>query len=477
MTFRISTQSTFNRFLFGLRDARYRSAVAQEQLSSGLRINRASDDPTGAARSLTFQRRLAGLGRQADSIASGRTTLDAAASALQQASDLVSETRALIVQGLNGTLSSDDRQSLASEIGILRDQLLAIANQRVGDAYLFGGTDSGAPPWEESTVGGHARAVYRGNEEAPLLRIGDGQDVAVGLPGSGVFGDTRPTGAVLNGDTGLALGTTANQGSGYERILLRHDGVDPGALASVGVAAVGSGDTLLGTHALVIDTTAGTVRLGNGPERALPAPGDPEASDFVLANEGGGELHLDFTGFTGADYSGTVTGQGSISIDGTTYTPLTFGETDLELVHPASGSIVHVDTTGLARSGEELVTFGGTLNLFDLLEGLEEDLRSAAELSPQDLQQRLQTRLGELDGSHERLLVAAGTLGATSQRLAVSGERVQGLEVQVQGLLSRTQDADISEVAIELAKTDLSLQLAQSAGARLLQTTLLNFLG
>jgi flagellin-like hook-associated protein FlgL len=300
--------------------------------------------------------------------------------------------------------------------------------------------------------------------------------VAINLPGTDVFGGGRPSGTSFTGTTGLRAGLTADEGSGYETLTLRHDATDAGNLSSVGVTLVSGGarDTLLGTHPIDIDVLAGTIRLGDGPALSLPAPGSAESADFVLTNEAGGELHLDLSAFSGVDYSGTVQGQGSISIDGSTFVPLSFGETDLELANAATGSSVHVDTTAVGKAGEELVTFSGALNLFDLLQGIEADLRTIED--PAELFPRLEAHLAELDQGHERLLSATSALGARSQRLGVSGERAADLGVQLAGLLSSTQDADIAAVALDLAKADASLQLAQSAGSRLLQTTLLNFL-
>ena len=86
-------------------------------------------------------------------------------------------------------------------------------------------------------------------------------------------------------------------------------------------------------------------------------------------------------------------------------------------------------------------------------------------------------RLTELDRGKENLVVGLGVLGSTSQRLNSAAERTMGVELQLESLLSSITDADYAEVALDLARSDLSLQVAQASGARLIQTSLLNFLG
>jgi hypothetical protein len=58
-------------------------------------------------------------------------------------------------------------------------------------------------------------------------------------------------------------------------------------------------------------------------------PSAANVADFVVRDAGGAELHLDFS-YTGVSYSGTVTGAGSVSLDGTNYTAIAFTESDLE---------------------------------------------------------------------------------------------------------------------------------------------------
>ena len=478
MTYRISTQSVFRQILMGIRASHAGVVRAQEQIASGRRLLVPSDDPTGAARALSLARQLEDVARFGTAVGAGRTVVDAAGGALQEASTLLADARALVLQGLSGTLNDGDRRTMAGELELLRDQLLEIGNQTSGERYLFAGTETSGAPWQERTSGGVRRVVYAGNGDEQRVRIGEGVDVALGLPGSSVFGKLEWAGTGFDGLTGIAGGTTADQGQGYAYLTLRHDSTDAGNLASVGIALAGggAGDTLLGPQPIVVDATARTVRLGNGPALPMPDPASAEYADFVVGNELGGELRLDLTGFTGAGYSGTVTGNGSISLDGTTFQPLAFTETDLELQDPATNTVLHVDTTSVRRAGRELVSFRGTVNAFDVLQGISDDLANADGLTDAQVHERLRQRLDELDRNLGNVQVGLGVLGSRSQRLGGAEQRLLSLDLQLQSLRSDVVDVDVAEVALDLARSDRNLQAAQASGVRLLQQSLLNYL-
>jgi flagellar hook-associated protein 3 FlgL len=479
MTLRVSTSSTFSRVLLGIRSNQIDLIKAQEQVASGLRLLRPSDDPTGTAKALSLTRQIADVNRFNSAINSGITLVDTATAGLQDAATLLAEARQLLVQGMNGTQTMEDRESLAVEFDLLRAQIMEVGNLRAGDRYLFGGTDTTRPPWVEESADGTKRVLYRGNEESQYTRVGESVDVPINLPGIDVFGRLKPTGTTFAGLTGVSNGLTADEGMGYEYLHFRHDSTLAGGIAGVGLALVGGGDddTILGANALSIDVAAGTVQLGSGPVTMLPDPASAGAADFVVKNELGAELHLNFTGFTGADYAGTVTGQGSVSLHGSDWTPVDFTETDLELSDPNTGAVLHINTTGVKRAGEELVTFGGSVNLFDVLQGVADDLRNVTDLEPAAIVDRLEERLSELDRGHENLLLGMGVLGSRSQRLKGASERMLGIELQLESLRSSITDADYAEVALDLARSDLNLQVAQASGARLIQTSLLKFLG
>lgn len=473
---RVSTFSTYSRILQGLRTNGLATLRAQEQLVSQRRILRPSDDPAGTARSLALRRSLAATERTRGAIAGGKTLLDLAATGLEHGSDLLTRARELLVQGMNGTLNQTDRDTIATELEELRKQLLEIANLQVDGTFAFGGTRLGAEPFVEYESGGVTQVRYVGNQDEQLIRTGEDTDVAITLVGGRIFGSLTPGPVRFDGLTGVATGTTADEGSGYATLTLRHDATDLGTLAAAGLALVGGGgaDTLLGTQELVIDATAGTLRLGDGPPVHIPGPG--ERGDVVVSNGRGGELHLDLSGWNGADASGTVTGQGSISLDGTNFETLDFTATDLELRDEASGRVVHVDTRGIARAGSELVTFGETGNPFDLLEGMITDLRNEQGLDSAELATRLGQRLEDLGRVHEGLLYGLSVTGARGARLLGSDARQGEIELDLTARLSEVEDVDLAEAAMALSRSQALLEVAQAAGARVLQTSLLNFL-
>jgi flagellar hook-associated protein 3 FlgL len=473
---RISTLSTLRRVLYGLRQNQAASIRAQEQLSSGRRILRPSDDPVGATKSIRIEHRLADVSRYRRAIGAGLRTVEAGSSTLSQASSLMTEARELLLQGMNGTLNDDDRESIASEFDLIRQQLLDLGNERSGEKYLFAGTATADEPWREITVNGRTRIVYGGDSSSQSIHAGEQIDVELTMPGTDVFGAFEPTITIFGGLTGATGGTTADEGTGFLNLTFRHESTDPGALASVGVALVSGGldDTLLGANALTIDGTAGTVSLGSGEAVPLPPPG---TTDFVVTNELGAELHLDFSGYTGGDLATTVTGNGSVSLDGSTFVALDFAQTDLELSDPGTGSVVHVNTTGVRRAGEELVEFGGRTNVFDAIAAIAEDLRNPTGLDRAGVMDRLESRLEDLQRHHENLLVGVGVLGSRGRRLQVADQRSADLDIELQSRLSDVADADLAEVAIDLSRSEYLLQIAQASGARLLQTSLLDFLG
>jgi flagellar hook-associated protein 3 FlgL len=81
-----------------------------------------------------------------------------------------------------------------------------------------------------------------------------------------------------------------------------------------------------------------------------------------------------------------------------------------------------------------------------------------------------------LDSALDVLLQAQADLGARANRVDVLQQRWSEFAVQMRGLLSVREDADMAEVVMELRLRENTYQAALAAGARLLQPSLVDFL-
>ena len=473
MTLRPTQSSIFSMVKSGILRNQARLLRAQEMLSSGKRILRPSDDPYGAAKALTLRGHLSALESYRSAALGSQPAMQLAASSLEQGSSIIGDAKSLILQGLNGTLSAEDRTSLAMELKIQLEQLLDVSNTTLGSEHLFAGSEVSGPAFALSGSTGY---VYQGSDAAPSIEIGKGIRTETLVTGKETFAKFEYSGISFSGLTGLARGVRANEGTGFEYLTLRHDATSGAPGAGVSLANGGADDTILGSHTLTIDGVAGTVTLDGGGLLAIPQPGDPDFTNFVVTNELGAEVHLDFTGYTGGSSTSTLDGQGSVSIDGVNFTALTLTETDLQLINGSSGSVVHVDATQVHRAGVELVSFDGAANVFDAVLGAIQDLENGHDLDADEMAARLEMRLGEIDRNHNNLLRSVSILGARLGRIESTLGKIDGVATGLASHLSQVEDADLASVVMDASQAEQAMQIAQMAGSRLMQNTLLNFL-
>lgn len=443
-------------------------ARAQEQVATGKRILRPSDDAVGTSMSMAVRRHQGSVEAFRSAIATARPVLATASSELQQGSSMLTEGRALMLQGMNGTLGPDGREAVADQLELVAESLLNIANSRSGERFLFSGTNTSSPPFEMLSNG---RVEYRGNQSQQSVLIGRGVELDINVPGDEIFGKFEFSGLAFDGVTGIQPGTSASSGAGYQNVNIRHTGTTGAPGAGITLANGGADDTIIGDH--TVDITGGIATLGTGYGVVIPTP--PPAS-LELTDADGSTVFLDMTAWTGGDTNFTLTGSGSISLNGSPYQPLDLTETNLELIDEATGVVLHLDTTNVTRAAPELVTLEGTTNIFDTINGVIEDLRNEEGFTPAEIVNRINDRLGEFDRHHENLLVGLGKLGARTGRVDKTEERLGDLSVHLDSLISSVEDADITDVVLEMTRAEQTLQIAQGTGARLINQSLLDFL-
>lgn len=150
---RITEMSTYRNTLYDLQSNQEKVLDYQNQMSSGLTINKASDNPAGTVNVLRLKEILSENNIQKNNIDDGITWLNTSDSAISQLTDIVHRVHDLTVQSSNGTYSSDQRKATSAEIDQLLQQTVTIANSQINDHYIFGGTQTTKPPYIDNQNG------------------------------------------------------------------------------------------------------------------------------------------------------------------------------------------------------------------------------------------------------------------------------------------------------------------------------------
>ena len=111
-----------------------KAAKAMEKLSSGYRINRAADDAAGLAISEKMRSQIGGLAQAQRNAQDGVSLVQTAEGALTEVQSMLQRVRDLKVQYSNGTLDSEDKEAIASEV-----KQLAVEIDKIRDDTEFNG--------------------------------------------------------------------------------------------------------------------------------------------------------------------------------------------------------------------------------------------------------------------------------------------------------------------------------------------------
>jgi len=189
MTFRVADTTSSANLVDRINSQRSRVSVLQEQLSTGKRINRPSDDPAGAEMVLnlrTSQTEIQQFQRNADTANQKLTATDDSLNSYQT---ILERLQTLAAQGLSDTTPQSAKDAIATEIDTLRSRILSVANAKNGDEYLYGGTRQNTPPVDPITG---TPAATPTNPQFVQIEPG-GNAVAVGATAESIFSDATST--------------------------------------------------------------------------------------------------------------------------------------------------------------------------------------------------------------------------------------------------------------------------------------------
>lgn len=403
-----------------------RLKTLQEELATGKRINKTSDDPIGAT---IIQDTVTTISRN-QQIAHNTDTniawLERMEIELNHVTDLLENAKVLAVSQANDATTAESRAIVAQELRAIRTALFDSANARFGKLYLFSGTETltqplrfNEPMQEAKTFSGTAsQKDVSGSLDLEQFKAqfeeNSSNEYRVRITRTGSFGHalyqvSDDHGATWSKEQILlpVIKVVNPEGLPDDNVILRFTSKD-------------------GRHSDVVhdakflDFTAGETIFPEGlefvhePNPKIAYDGNSQKKEVLIANN--------------------------------TTVPITITAEELFL-----------------KNGED------GINVFDVLRALEQAMDADDGTGVAD-------RLAQLDAARDQVLKRVATIGQTIRELEQAKSKLDDQVFTKQKRLSEVQDIDLAESMIELNTAELNNRSSLDAGGRLIQPTLLEFL-
>ncbi|MEF7566283.1 flagellar hook-associated protein FlgL [Bacillus infantis] len=160
-----------------------RLSTYQDQISSQKKITRPSDDPVVAMKGITYRRNLQEVQQFKRNFTEAYNWTDNSDASLDKAGQAMHRIRELVVQASSDTYDGSQRDSISQEISQLKQHLAEIANTKVGDKYIFNGTNTLNKPVDIDAD----PAVVSNNTNPVQIELSKGVYISVNVNPADVF--------------------------------------------------------------------------------------------------------------------------------------------------------------------------------------------------------------------------------------------------------------------------------------------------
>ncbi|VAX20765.1 Flagellar hook-associated protein FlgL [hydrothermal vent metagenome] len=478
--------------------------AAQEQISSGKRINRPSDDPAGMMEVLEFRSSIGKSERYIRVMNNAESFLNTADSTIGSVHDQLKSAKEQALSQAGGMATAETRKTAATLIDTMIEQMISTGNTRIGSRYIFAGQRSELP-----AIDSNGNYVGSGKD----LRAEITNDVVIPISvraSEFLTADMNPavststTIASLNGGSGAPAGSfnitdragntgavTISLGDTIANVITAVAAAGTNITASVssdGTALVLSDSTSPPVAPIIVQSNTTSQGLGiDGTRNASTFTGDALDPDIVSATliadlyAGDGVTLNDIVLMNGGA-SSTVSFSSDTTVGNMISSINTIGGAMADTVTAAidstgrkltitSGNANTVAFAKEAGSGNtaELLGIGGGRNVIPILQ------KFSAALKAND-NNGIQAALGLLDTNMDTVNSVRGSIGARANQVINIRSSETEASLNSTKLKSFIEDADYIEAASELAMLQTAYQATLKSSAAIVQTSLLNFL-
>lgn len=161
----------------------------QDQLATGKKISRPSQDPVVAMKGMYYRSNLTENEQYQRNLSEAYLWMDNSEAGLEHATSALQRVRELVVQGKNDTYDEQDRLAISQEIEQIKQDLVEVANTKVAGRYIFNGTSVDQPPVEKGDP-----PTVSINTEDYMVEVSAGLKIKTNIDSEQVFSQDLFTG-------------------------------------------------------------------------------------------------------------------------------------------------------------------------------------------------------------------------------------------------------------------------------------------
>ena len=192
-------------FINDLNQIQNRINQTTQQISSGIRVNQASDDPGAVASILDYQNQMDQITQVQTNLQLAGTVAQTADSALQSASSLMNQLISIAAQGASSTSTANDRTTLGQQVQDIEQQLVALANTSLQGRYIFGGDNPSTPPYTFNWASPDGVIANSTPTNTATITDAGGASIIPGMTAQQIFDVQNPPGTPAPGNVFQAV--------------------------------------------------------------------------------------------------------------------------------------------------------------------------------------------------------------------------------------------------------------------------------
>jgi flagellar hook-associated protein 3 len=262
-------------------------STALQQVSTSLRVNQLSDDPSASANMVSSLATSATVDQYTSNATTVTSLMQSADAAISTVVTSLNSAITVGTQGANGTESTANKQALATQMQSILTDVIAKANTEYQGSYIFGGSETSTPPFVAAST---TYTSAQGTAASPLaattgLTAGSVTSISESTGETMVFkaatGDTVATlqaavASAVSAGT-LSAGTTATINATTGQLSISTNSSTTGIVVSSNDAALGAmstlGTTVANAYAYVGNSTVNSVQVGDAMNVQTNVPG------------------------------------------------------------------------------------------------------------------------------------------------------------------------------------------------------------